>query len=144
MDTSSRLFRPSAALLATGGLLWTIKFVVIAATDGATGGTPELVAGVLYVSAVTLMALGTGGLAVALLVGRHPLVRAAAGVVGVMVWWFAYLAIEAVAQAITGDTDPAWVGEEVGVLTTGAVLLTVGLLLLRAPGRGRLVASASH
>jgi hypothetical protein len=131
MNTSSKRLRLAGAVLAAGGFCWVTKFVVIAATDGATSGLADTVTGVFYLTAVALMALGTAGVAVALLDGRHPLMRAAGAIGGLVAWWATYVGIEWVAQAATGTTNPVWIGEEIGIVATGAVLLTVGLLLAR-------------
>jgi len=131
MNTSSKLFRLSAAALAAGGFCWVAKFVVIAATDGAVSGTPEAATPILYISAVTLMALGMASLGVALLAGRHVALRVAGAVGGLVAWAISYQVIEGIAMAIVGDTDPAWLGEEIGIVATGAVLMTIGLLLAR-------------
>lgn len=136
MNTSSQL-RLAAAVLAAGGFLWITKFVVIAATDGALSGLPETVTSVLYLSAVALMAFGMAGVAVALLSGHHLAIRIAGAVGGLVAWAISYVVIEAIAQAIVGDTDPVWLGEEIGIVATGAVLMTVGLLLAR-PSSGRM------
>lgn len=131
MNTSSKSFRLAAAVLAAGGLCWVAKFVEIAATDGALSGMPETVAGVLYITAVTLMALGMAGLGVALFSGRHLVLRVAGALGGLGAWVLSYVVIETIAQAIVGDTDPAWVGEEIGIVATGAILMSIGLLLAR-------------
>lgn len=136
MNTSSKVFRLAAAALAAGGFCWVVKFVVIAATDGAVSGTPELATSVLYITAVTLMAAGMAGLGFALLSGRHIALGVAGAVVGLVAWVLSYMVIEGIAQAIVGDTDPVWLGDEIGIVATGAVLMTVGLLLLRRPLAG--------
>lgn len=131
MNTSSKLFRLSAAALAAGGFCWVVKFVVIAASDGAVSGMPQTAAAILYITAVALMALGMAGLGAALLSGRHVALRALGALGGLVAWWLSYMVIEGIAQRIVGDTDPAWLGEEIGIVATGAVLMTVGLLLAR-------------
>jgi hypothetical protein len=131
MNTSSKLFRLSAAVLAAGGFCWVVKFVVIAATDGAVSGMPDTATAILYISAVALMALGLAGLGVALLAGRHVVLRILGAFGGLVAWVISYLVIEGVAKAIVGDTDPVWLGEEIGIVATGAVLMTIGLLLAR-------------
>jgi hypothetical protein len=131
MNTSSKSFRLAAAVLAAGGLCWVVKFVVIAATDGALSGMPDTVTGLLYMTAVALMALGMVGLGVALVSGRHLVLRVAGALGGMVAWWLSYVVIEAIAQAIVGDTDPIWLGEEIGIVATGAILMTIGLLLAR-------------
>jgi hypothetical protein len=132
MNTSSKHFRLSAAVLAAGGFCWVVKFVVIAASDGAVSGMPNTATSVLYIAAVALMAFGLASLGVALLAGRHVLLRAAGAFGGLVAWWLSYMVIEGIAKAIVGSTDPVWLGEEVGIVATGAVLMTVGLLLARS------------
>jgi hypothetical protein len=132
MNTSSKLFRISAASLAAGGFCWVAKFVVIAATDGATSGLPDTATAILYITAVTLMTAGLAGLGVAVLTGRHAAIRVLGAVGGVLTWVISYMVLEGIAQAITGDTDPVWLRDEIGIVTTGAVLMTLGLLLLRS------------
>lgn len=134
MNTSSKLFRLSAATLAAGGLCWVIKFVVIAATDGAVSGAADTAAGVFYIAAVALMAGGLAGLGVALLAGRHPALRVLGGLGGLVTWVVSYMVIEGIAKAALGDTDPVWLGEEIGIVATGAILMTLGLLLVRSSG----------
>ncbi len=118
-------------MLAAGGLCWVVKFVVIASTDGALSGMPDTITGLLYLTAVTLMALGMAGLGVALLSGRHLVLRIAGALGGLVAWWLSYIVIEAIAQAIVGDTDPVWLGDEIGIVATGVILMTIGLLLAR-------------
>ena len=131
MNTSSKHYRLSAAVLAAGGFCWVVKFVVIAATDGAVSSTAETATGVLYLTAVALMAIGMASLGIALLAGRHIVLRVAGAIGGLVGWWLSYLVIEGIAMAIVGDTDPVWLGDEIGIVATGAVLMTVGLLLAR-------------
>ncbi len=145
MNTSSKLLRPSAAVLASGGLCWVVKFVVIAATDGATSGPADTATAVLYITAVALMALGMAGLAVALLSGRHVALRVLGALAGVVAWVVSYMVIEGIAQAIVGDTDPVWLGDEIGIVATGAILMAVGLLLARPSStRSYAEVAASH
>lgn len=135
MNTSSKHFRLSAAVLAAGGFCWVVKFVVIAATDGAVSGMPDAATSVLWITAVFLMALGMASLFVALLADRHITLRILGAVAGLVAWGVSYSVIEGVATAIVGDTDPVWLGEEIGIVATGAVLMTVGLLLSRRAPR---------
>ena len=131
MNTSSKLLRRSAAVLAAGGFLWVAKFVVIAATDGAATGTPKTVTGLLYLSAVALMVLGLSGMGAGLLSGRHPILRLLGALAGPVAWFASYVLIESAAQAAAGDAGPSWLHDEVGIITTGAVLMTIGLALAR-------------
>lgn len=137
MNTSSKLFKVSAAVLAGGGLFWVLKFVVIAATDGATSGLPDLLTAILYIAAVTLMAAGMAGLGVALLSGRHLLLRVLGAIGGLVAWVLSYAAIATVVQAVATDSGPAWLRDEVEIVVTGAVLMTVGLLLVRRTSHDR-------
>ena len=61
---------------------------------------------------------------------------------GLALWAVTYTVIESVGQSIVGDTDPVWLGEEIGIVSTGAVLMTVGLLLLRPRAARRQAAPA--
>ncbi len=142
MNTSSKLFRISAASLAAGGLCWVVKFVVIAATDGAVSGLPDTATGILYITAVALMACGMAGLGVALLWGRHVLLRVLGAVGGLVSWALSYTVIEGITKAVAGDPGPAWLADEIGIVTTGAVLMTVGLLLLRSKAKPRELAGS--
>jgi hypothetical protein len=132
MNTSSKSLRLGATVLAAGGLCWVVKFVVLASTDGALSGMPDTITALLYLTGVALMALGAATLGVALLAGRHFLIRIAGAIGGLVAWWVSYMLIEGVAQTIVGDTDPIWLGEEIGIVATGAVLMTIGLLLARS------------
>ena len=134
MNPSSKLFRPAAALLAAGGACWVTKFVVIAATDGAVSGFPDTLTGILYLSAVSLMVIGLATLFVALTQRLHPVLRALAGLVGVVAWGVTYVVLEMVAQGVVGDSGPSWLPEEIGIVVTGAAFLTLGLLLGRRGG----------
>lgn len=122
-------------MLAAGGLCWVVKFVVIAATDGAESGLADTLTGLLYLAAVALMAAGAAGLGAALLAGRNPVLRLGGAVGGIAAWWAAYVGFESVAQAVVGATDPVWLHDEIGVVATGAVLMTVGLLIATRGGR---------
>jgi hypothetical protein len=137
MDTSSKLFRTSAAVLAAGGLLWVVKFVVIAATDGAVSGLPDTVTAVLYLSAVLLMAIGSGGLAVALLARRHLALRVVGALAAVVAWWIVYVVVDGVTKSAAGDAGPVWLPDEIGIVVTGALLMAVGLLLVRSTSDAR-------
>lgn len=136
MNTSSKSFRTSAAILAAGGLCWVVKFVVIAATDGATTGAADTATGLLYLSAVGLMCLGLAGLGASLLSGRHVALRILGALGGVVAWALTYLLVEGIAQSVVGETEPVWLGEEIGIVLTGALMLTVGLLLARPAAAG--------
>ena len=142
MNTSTKLYRLAAAVLAAGGFCWVLKFVVIAATDGATSGAPDTITSILYITAVSLMVLGLVGLGVAVTAGRHVVLRVLAGVAGVVTWVVTYMVVDTVAQAVAGDSGPSWLEDEVGIVATGAILMTVGLLLARSKQPTRSLAQA--
>ena len=136
MNTSSTSFHRAAAVLAAGGLCWVLKFIVIAASGGALSGAPATMASVLYITAVLLMVLGMAGLGATLLAGRHLALQVLGFIGGVVGWVLSYVVIETIAQSLVGATDPVWVGEEVGIVATGAILMTVGLMLARSRDGG--------
>jgi hypothetical protein len=126
--TNTTLLQRSSIVLAAGGLAWLAKMAVIAATDGAEGGTGSAVASVFYLLGVGLMPVGLAGVAVALAAGRHLVLRVVAGIAGFLSFFVSYVVLEGIAKAIVGDTGPTWLGDEVGILVTGGVLMTAGLL----------------
>jgi len=101
---------------------------VIAASDGAEAGTGSAAATVFYLLGLALMPAGLAGVAVALVGGRHLALRVVAGIAGFLSFFASYVVLEGIAQAIVGHTRPTWLGEEVGILVTGVVLMTAGLL----------------
>jgi hypothetical protein len=131
MNTSSKLFRVCAAVLAVGGLCWVLKFIVIAATDGAVSGLPDTLTAVLYIAAVLLMVAGMAGLGAALLAGRHPLLGVLGAIGGVVGWVASYALIGALVAPIPTGSGPSWLADELEIVVTGALLMTVGLLLAR-------------
>ena len=122
----------SSMILAGGGLAWVAKIAVIAASDGAETGFASTLAAILYLLGVAGMAAGLCALAVSLSAGRPVAVRVLAGVAGFVSFFAAYVAIESVAKGIAGDSGPAWFGDEVGILATGALLAAAGLYAARA------------
>jgi hypothetical protein len=126
--TNTTLLQRSSIVLAAGGFAWLTKMAVIAATDGAEAGTGSAAASVFYLLGVALMPAGLAGVAVALAAGRHLVLRVVAGIAGFLSFFASYAVLESIAQAIVGDTDPTWLGDEVGILLTGVVLMTAGLL----------------
>lgn len=126
--TNTTLLQRFSIVLAAGGLAWLAKMAAIAATDGAEAGTGSAAATVSYLLGVALMPTGLAGVAVALAAGRHLVLRVVAGIAGFLSFFVSYVALEGIAQAIVGDTRPAWLGDEVGILVTGVVLMTAGLL----------------
>ena len=81
------------------------------------------------------MVVGLATLFVALTNGHHLVLRVLAGVLGVVAWGVVYTVLESLAQGIVGDSGPAWLAEEIGIVLTGTAFLTLGLLLGRTRGQ---------
>ena len=84
------------------------------------------------------MPAGLAGIAVALAAGRHLGVRVVAGTAGLLSFFLSYAVLEGTAQGIVGGSGPSWLGDEVGILVTGVLLMTTGLLVAqrsRLPGQ---------
>jgi hypothetical protein len=131
MTDTSKLLTPAALVLAAGGFCWTTKIAVIAATDGADSGFPDLLTAVLWTAGALLMAAGTAAVLVAALHRRHVVLRVLGGLVGPVLWAVTYFAIEGIAQGAAGDAGPSWLHDEVGILCTGVALMTAGLWMAR-------------
>lgn len=140
--TNTRLFHRSSILLAAGGLAWLAKMAVIVATDGAETGTGSAAAAVFFLLGVALMPVGLAGVGAALAAGRHPLLRVVAGIAGFLSAFVCYSVLEGIAQSLVGDTDPTWIGEEIGILVTGVVLAATGLLAAQRSQRSQAVRGA--
>ena len=145
MNTSSKLFRVAATTLAAGGLCWIVKFVWIAAMDGAASGLPDTVTAVLYFTAVVLIVTGIAGIGVALASGRHVAYRAVGAVAGVVAWVVIYSVVATVVTSLAPQSGPPWLHDELEIVSTGALFMTVGLLLARRePQREQLGAESTH
>lgn len=140
---TNTLLTRSLVVIAAGGIAWLAKVAVIAASDGATSGFPDAATGVLYLAGVALMTLGLAGAAVALTAGRHAVLRALAGLAGIAGWGVLYVALEAPARSLVADAGPAWLGDEVGILVTAAVVTAAALAALRARIGGRVTVRAA-
>lgn len=128
---NQRTLHLTATIAAAGGAAWLAKLAVIAASDGATDGTAEILAGILYLLGIVLLAGGASALTLRLARGGGRLAAGAAVLAAPVLFWLSYVAIEGVAKAAVGDAGPAWFDEEVGILMTGAVWLVVGLAALK-------------
>jgi hypothetical protein len=135
-----RWIQISSALAAAGGAAWLVKFAVIGATDGGTGGGATAA---FYLLGVALMLVG------ATWVGARATARLATplfalGVVLSPVVLFAsYAALEGLAKGIVGDAGPAWLEEEIGIAATGAFWLLASVWSRRAAVPARRYASAT-
>lgn len=128
--TSTPHLHRAAAMLAAGGLAWLAKLAVITATDGAV--TSDGFAAVFFVLGVALMSLGLGGVAFAVSAGRSTPVRVASAVGGLLAFFVIFVVLEGIAKSIAGGAGPSWFEDEVGILATGVVLMTAGLLTVRS------------
>ncbi len=127
--TQNRFLVRAAAVLAAGGLAWLAKLAVIASTDGRVTDTGA--AAVFYLLGAVLMPAGLAGVALALTTRRHPALRAGAAVVGAMSFFACFVLLDGVASGAVGEAGPAWLGDEAGILATGAVLAGLGLATAR-------------
>lgn len=133
MNTPSKILPLACGVLAAGGFAWTTKMAVIAASDGATSGIADPVTSVLWITGVALMTIGTAAALVGLLRRRHLLLRVLGALGGVVLWAVTYTVVESIAMAVVAEgTGPVWLHEEIGILATGVLLMTVGLLGYRA------------
>lgn len=124
-------------LFAVGGALWVLKVLVIAVNHLAGRDTDAMPVPVLYLSAVLAMAIGVTAVGVALL-RRYPWWAQVAGAVAAFVALFLlYTVLDETLKAAFDGVGPSWLHEELGILTTGAIALVVGVLLARAIARDR-------
>jgi hypothetical protein len=130
--TTNTLLPRAAAVLAAGGLAWLAKMAVITATDGAVSDGATT-ASVFYLLGVVLMPVGLAGVAVALTARRHLVIRALAGLGGLLAFFVLYVLLDGVAKGLVGDAGPSWLPDEAGILATGMALAAAGLLTAR-PG----------
>lgn len=129
--TNTAFLSRAAAVLAAGGLAWLAKMAVITTTDGAVSGTGSAAASVFYLLGLGLMAGGLAGVAVALTARRPVAVRAIGALGGLVAFVVVYSVLDGIAKSLVGDAGPAWMPDEAGILTTGAVLMAAGLLTAR-------------
>jgi hypothetical protein len=129
-------------LFALGGALWVLKVVVITLNDLTGRDTDSMPVPVLYLSAVFAMAIGVTAVGIAVL-RRSPWW---AQVLGAVVAFFAlfvlYAVLDETLKAAFDGVGPSWLHEELGILTTGAICLVVGVWLARAASRDRAKSSA--
>ena len=116
----------TALAAAAGGAAWIVKFAVIAAA----GGDPaDALTSVLYVGGIVLMAVGAATLTLRLARGR--VLTALAALLAPFAFFASFVVLDGIAQALAGDVSPVWLGDEVGIVLTGAVWLIIGLWAVR-------------
>lgn len=130
--TSTTLLQRAAAVLAAGGLAWLAKMAVIAASDGAAAGLDANTASVFFILGVVLMCSGLVGIAFALSAGRHRVLRVLSAIGGFVAFFAIFVVLEELGKGVAGQSGPSWFEDEVGILVTGTVLMTAGLLTVRS------------
>lgn len=125
----------AAAAALAGGAAWTVKFLVVAATDG----DETVAASTLYVAAVLLLAVGSTWIGTKLAGERSRLLLAVLIALSPIAFWLSYMAIDGIAIAVVGGSDEGWLRDEAGILATGLAWLALGLWALRSgpPARAR-------
>jgi hypothetical protein len=121
-------------VFALGGALWVLKVTLITANHLTDRDVDALGVPVLYVGALTLLAIGATAVGAALVRRFEWWAQLLAAVVAIPALIFLYQAIDAVLKGLFGDVGPWWLADELGVLATGALCLVGGLLLGRAVG----------
>jgi TRAP-type uncharacterized transport system fused permease subunit len=121
-------------VFALGGALWVLKVTLITANhllgrDVDASGVP-----VLYVAAVTLLALGATAVGAALARRRPWWAQVLAAACAIPALILVYSVVDAVLKGIFGDAGPSWLADELGIVATGALCLAVGVLLGRTAG----------
>ena len=130
----TRTIRILGAVAATGGAAWFIKFLVIAATDGAETGAADAAAAVLYLLGVALMCVGAACVTLRVARGRGRVAIAAAVVAAPLLGFLSYALVDAIVKPAVGDAGPSWLPDEAGIAVTGLLWLAIGLVS-RPPGR---------
>jgi hypothetical protein len=113
-----------AGLAAAGGAAWTAKFLVIVADGGGDAGG---VTAVLYVAGIALMLVGSVFVAGLIAGGRGLFVLVPAMVLSPFLVFLSYAVLDGLAVAVVGDSGPAWLEDEAGILATGVLWLGLGL-----------------
>jgi TRAP-type uncharacterized transport system fused permease subunit len=121
-------------VFALGGALWVLKVTLITANhllgrDVDASGVP-----VLYVAAVTLLALGATAVGAALARRRPWWAQLLAAACAIPTLILVYSVVDAVLKGIFGDAGPSWLADELGIVATGALCLAAGVLLGRTVG----------
>ena len=121
-------------LFALGGALWVLKVCLITVNhlqgrDPDSFGVP-----VLFIGGVTLLALGVTAVGAALVRHYAWWLQLLAAIAAVPALVLLYEAIDALLKGVAGDVGPAWLADELGIVTTGALCLVGGVLLGRAVG----------
>lgn len=129
-------------LFAAGGALWVLKVVVITLNDLTGRATDSMPVPALYVSAVFAMAIGATAVGIAVLRRFAWWAQLLGAVVAFFALFVLYAVLDETLKAAFDGVGPSWLHEELGILTTGAICLVVGVSLARAVSRDRAKSSA--
>lgn len=110
-----------------GGLVWLGKLAVLAATDGAESA----VVGTLYFLGLSLLAIGSIGIALRLLQRRPRWLRVVGSVVAPFAFLVIFLFLDSVLVPPTRDRLPNWAEVEAGVFTAAVTWLAAGIWAVR-------------
>ena len=129
-------------LFAAGGALWVLKVVAITLNDLTGRATDSMPVPALYLSAVFAMAIGATAVGIAVLRRFAWWAQLLGAVVAFFALFVLYTVLDETLKAAFDGVGPSWLHEELGILTTGAICLVVGVSLARAVSRGRAKSSA--
>lgn len=124
-------------LFAAGGALWVLKVVAITLNDLTDRDTDSMPVPVLYLSAVFAMAIGVTSVGIAVLRRSAWWAQLLGAVVALLVLFVLYAVLDETLKAAFDGVGPSWLHEELGILATGAISLTVGVSLARIVSRDR-------
>jgi hypothetical protein len=129
-------------LFAAGGALWVLKVVVITLNDLTGRNTDSMPVPVLYLSAVFAMAIGVTAVGIALLRRSRWWAQVVGAGTAFVALFVLYTVLDEIFKAAFEGVGPSWLYEELGILTTGAICLVVGVSLARAVSRDRAASPA--
>jgi hypothetical protein len=129
-------------LFAAGGALWVLKVVTITLNDLTGRATDSMPVPALYLSAVFAMAIGATAVGIAVLRRFAWWAQLLGAVVAFFALFVLYAVLDETLKAAFDGVGPSWLHEELGILTTGAICLVVGVSLARAVSRDRAKSSA--
>jgi hypothetical protein len=129
-------------LFAAGGALWVLKVVTVTLNDLTGRATDSMPVPALYLSAVFAMAIGATAVGIAVLRRFAWWAQLLGAVVAFFALFVLYAVLDETLKAAFDGVGPSWLHEELGILTTGAICLVVGVSLARAVSRDRAKSSA--
>jgi hypothetical protein len=116
-------------VFALGGALWVLKVALIAANDALERDIDALPVPIFYLSAIALMVIGASAVGIAFVYERAWWLQLVAALVAVVAWFVLYTALDGLLKTAFEETDPEWLRDELGIVSTGAVCLLLGLSL---------------